>query len=271
MAEHDQMSFLEHLEELRWRLIKAVLAILAGAVTAFLFKGIVFDRIILAPKDASFLTYRAFCSMSLRLGLDDTFCFSQSFELQNIDMSGQFSSHILVSAIAGIVVAFPYVFYQLWSFILPGLKDNERKTARGTVFFTSLLFALGILFGYYLIAPLSVQFLGNYSVSEQVQNIITLNSFISTVATTTLAGGLVFQLPIVVYALAKLGVVTPQLLRAYRKHAIVAVLILSAIITPPDITSQVLVTLPLIVLYEISIYIARAVVKNSRDESVAQK
>lgn len=271
MAEHDQMTFLEHLEELRWRLIKAVAAILIFATAAFVFKGFVFDQIILAPKDASFLTYRAFCSVSMRLGLDDTFCLNQSFKLQNIDMSGQFSSHILVSFIAGLVVAFPYVFYQFWAFVMPGLKDNEKQTARGTVFFTSLLFILGVLFGYYLIAPLSVQFLGNYRVSEQVDNIITLNSFISTVATTTLAGGLVFQLPIVVYALAKLGIVTPELLRAYRKHSIVAVLILSAIITPPDITSQVLVTLPLIVLYELSIQIARRVVKKSRKDTLAQK
>lgn len=269
MGEPDQMSFLEHLEELRWKLVKAIVAILVCAIAAFIFKGFVFDTIILAPKNPEFLTYRVFCKASMALGLDDAFCFTRSFQLQNISMSGQFSSHILVSVVAGLIVSFPVVFYQIWSFVLPGLRDTERQVANGVVFFTTLLFLMGILFGYYLIAPLSVQFLGNYRVSEQVDNIITLSSFISTVTTTTLASGIVFQLPIVVYFLAKVGVVTPQLLRAYRKHAIVAVLVLSAIITPPDITSQVLVTLPLIVLYEISIHIARVVVKKSREESTA--
>ncbi len=263
MRDQDQMSFLEHLEELRWKLIKAVLAILVCAIVAFIFKSVVFDLIILAPKDPSFITYRAFCSASLKLGLDDAFCISKTFQLQNIEMSGQFSSHILISIVAGLVVSFPFVFYQIWSFIAPGLKSEEKNVANGVVFFTSLLFMTGVLFGYYLIAPLSVQFLGNYSVSEQVENIITLNSFVSTVTTTTLAGGIVFQLPVVVYFLAKVGLVTPSILRTYRKHAIVAVLILSAIITPPDITSQILVTLPLVVLYEISIYIARVVVRKS--------
>ncbi len=268
MANPDQMSFLEHLEELRWKLVKAIVAIVLCTIAAFVFKSVIFDVIIFGPKDPDFLTYRIFCKASMALGLDDSFCLTESFQLQNIDMSGQFSSHILVSFIAGLIISFPYVFYQLWSFVLPGLRQGERHVARGVVFFTSLLFGLGILFGYFVIAPLSVQFLGNYRVSDQVENIITLNSFISTVSTTTLASGLVFQLPIVVYFLARVGLVTPALLRAYRKHAIVAVLVLSAVITPPDITSQILVTLPLIVLYEISIHIARVVVKKSAREDV---
>jgi sec-independent protein translocase protein TatC len=172
----------------------------------------------------------------------------------------------MVSIVAGFVVSFPYVFYQIWSFVQPGLHEKERNTARGVVFFTSLLFMSGILFGYFVIAPLSVQFLGSYQVSEQVENIIALNSFISTVTTTTLASGIVFQLPIVIYFLAKVGLVTPAVLRQYRKHAIVGVLVLSAIITPPDITSQILVTLPLVVLYEIGIHIARIVVRNSQNQ-----
>lgn len=267
----DQMSFLEHLEELRWRIIRAVVAILVCAIVAFIFKGIIFDGIILAPKNADFPTYRFLCLISESLGMGDSLCITSTFELQNIDMSGQFTSHLMVSIVAGLVVSFPYVFYQLWSFVQPGLHDNERNTARGVVFFTSVLFMAGICFGYYVIAPLSVQFLGGYKVSEQVENIISLSSFISTVTTTTLASGIVFQLPIVVYFLAKIGLVTPTFLRQYRKHAIVGVLILSAIITPPDITSQILVTLPLLVLYEISIYIARVVVRNSgREQSASQ-
>lgn len=269
MADPNQMTFLQHLEELRWRIIKAIIAILIFAVVAFIFKGIVFDEIIFAPKNQDFITYRFFCKMSNMLGLDDSLCLTSSFELQNITMSGQFTSHILVSIVFGFIVAFPYVFYQLWAFIMPGLNVKEKATARGAVVATSLLFMAGVSFGYFLISPLSVQFLGGYTVSSQVENIIALNSFITTVTMTTLSGGLVFQLPVVIYFLARLGLVTPEFLKKYRKHAIIAVLVLSAVITPPDVTSQILVTLPLMVLYELSIHIARIVVKKEKSKSLA--
>ncbi len=266
------MSFLEHLEELRWKIIRAFLAIIVCATAAFIFKGIVFDKIILAPKSPDFFTYRLLCKISRALGMDDSLCVTNTFDLQNISMSGQFTSHIVVSLVAGIVVSFPFVFYQIWSFVQPGLKEKEKRSATGVVFATSFLFALGILFGYYAIAPLSVQFLGNYQVSDLVANSITLNSFITTVTTTTLASGLVFQLPMAIFFLAKAGLVTPQTLKQYRKHAIVGVLILSAVITPPDITSQILVSLPLLILYEVSIHIARIVVKRSeRSEAVRRR
>jgi sec-independent protein translocase protein TatC len=267
MSDPNQMTFLEHLEELRWRIIKAAVAILLFAIVAFVFKGIVFDEIILAPRDTDFVTYRLLCRVSQNFGLDDSLCLTSSFNLQNITMSGQFTSHILVSFVAGLILAFPYVFHQFWAFIVPGLNPGEKSTARGAVVATSILFLLGICFGYFLISPLSVQFLGGYSVSEQVDNIIALNSFITTVTMTTLSGGIVFQLPVVVYFLAKIGLVTPETLRRYRKHSIVAVLILSAVITPPDITSQILVSLPLLVLYEVSIHIARFVVRTERKKA----
>lgn len=263
MSGTDQMSFLQHLEELRWRVIRSAIAILVFASAAFVFKGIIFDQIILAPKKADFITYRVMCALSHKVGMTDELCITTDFELQNISMSGQFTSHIVVSILAGLILAFPYVFFQMWSFIKPGLKVNEKHTARGVVFFTTLLFMGGIAFGYYLIAPLSIQFLGGYKVSEQVDNIITLNSFITTVTSTTLASGVVFQLPMVIFFLAKIGLVTPKSLKLYRRHAIVGILVLAAIITPPDITSQILVTLPLYVLYEISIHIARVVVKKA--------
>lgn len=267
MAQTEQMSFLEHLEELRWKIIRSVIAIILCAIIAFIFKGIIFDHIILAPKSASFITYKFFCAISQKVGFGDGLCVTSDFQLQNISMSGQFTSHILVSLIAGIVLAFPYVFYQIWSFVRPGLQESEQKSSRGVVFFVTLLFLLGVLFGYFMICPLSIQFLGGYQVSDSVENIITLNSFISLVTSTTLACGIVFQLPMVIYFLAKVGIATPQVLRAYRKHAIVVVLILSAIITPPDITSQILVTVPLVLLYEISIQIARVVVKNQKKKA----
>ncbi|MFT4770164.1 MAG: sec-independent protein translocase protein TatC [Cryomorphaceae bacterium] len=269
MADPNQMTFLQHLEELRWRLIKAFVAIFAFGTIAFVFKSFVFDVLIFAPKSPDFITYRFFCYMSNLIGLDDSLCLASSFELQNITMSGQFTSHILVSMVLGFIVAFPYVFFQVWAFIMPGLSGNEKSTARGAVVATSLLFLLGVSFGYFLISPLSVQFLGGYTVSDQVDNIIALNSFITTVTMTTLSGGLVFQLPVVIFFLAKLGLVTPESLKKYRKHAFVGVLVLSAIITPPDVTSQILVTLPLMVLYELSIHIARIVVRKNKKESVA--
>lgn len=260
--DEQEMSFLDHLEELRWRLIRAAAAIFLFAILAFIFKGILFDVIIFGPRDPQFPTYQLFCKTSHWLGLDESFCLSEMpFTLQNIAMSGQFTTHLITSVVAGLILAFPYVIWELWRFLKPGLRKEERKAARGMVFYSSLLFASGVLFGYYLLAPLSVQFLGGYQVSESVANQIHLSSYISTVTSVTLAAGLVFQLPILIYFLTRMGLVTPQMLREYRRHAVVGVLILSAIITPPDITSQVLVTLPIMLLYELSIIISKRVVK----------
>ncbi len=185
-------------------------------------------------------------------------------------MAEQFSMHIIVSLIAGIVVAFPYIFWEFWRFIVPALYDKERNTAQGAVFFTSLLFILGVLFGYYIICPLSVNFLGNYKVSESVISAPTLRSYVSTITSVVLAAGLVFQLPILVYFLSKVGLVTPGFLKKYRRHSLVLIVTLSAIITPPDVFSQVLVALPLMVLYEIGIAISKRIVKQQDDEQKAR-
>ena len=258
-----EMSFLDHLEIFRWHLIRAAIAILFFAIIAFIFKDIVFDVILLGPKDPNFPTYKALCAISQYLGLQDALCLTESpFSLMNISMSGQFSTHITVSIFAGFIVAFPYVFWEFWRFIRPALHTNETTMARGIVFFSSVLFLLGILFGYYVIAPLSVNFLGSYQVSSTVANQISLTSFMATVTTVSFANGIIFELPILVYFLTKIGLLTPDLMRVYRKHAMVIILILSAIITPPDITSQILVSLPLIVLYEMSIKISVRVIKN---------
>lgn len=262
-GEDKQMSFLDHLEELRWTLVRSVIAILLVAILAFSFKNILFDVIIFGPKTVDFPTYLFFCKISVWLGLDDSLCLTEMpFSVQNISMAGQFTTHIVSSLVAGLVVAFPYVVWEFWRFLKPGLRVSEQKAARGMVFFSSMLFLLGVAFGYYVIAPLSVQFLGGYKISESVENQIQLLSYISTVTTATLSAGLVFQLPILIYFLARIGIVTPQLLKKYRRHALVAVLVLSAIITPPDITSQILVAIPIMILYEVSIVIAKRVVKN---------
>ena len=264
-----EISFLDHLEIFRWHLIRSAVAILFFADIDFIFKEIVFDVILLGPKKADFPTYRILCQISNFLGLNDTLCMQEShFSLMNINMSGQFSTHITTSIFAGFIVAFPYVFWEVWHFIRPALHSNETKMARGIVFFSSVLFLFGVLFGYYVIAPLSVNFLGSYQVSSTVANQISLSSFISTVTTVTLANGIIFELPILVYFLTKVGLLTPEFMRIYRKHAMVFTLILSAIITPPDITSQVLVSFPLIILYELSIKISARVIKNQEKQTV---
>ncbi|MDA0890033.1 MAG: twin-arginine translocase subunit TatC [Bacteroidetes bacterium] len=260
-----EMSFLDHLEIFRWHLIRSAIAVLFFAIIAFIFKDIVFDVILLGPKDPNFPTYKALCAISQYLGLEDALCLKESpFTLMNITMSGQFSTHVTTSIFAGFIVAFPYVFWEFWRFIRPALHVNESTMARGIVFFSSVLFLLGVLFGYYVIAPLSVNFLGSYQVSSTVANQITLSSFISTVTTVSFANGIIFELPILVYFLTKIGLLTPEFMRVYRKHAIVVILILAAVITPPDVTSQILVSLPLIVLYEISIKISARVIKNQK-------
>ena len=268
-SQDNEMSFLDHLEIFRWHLIRAAAAIMFFAVIAFIYKDIVFDSILLGPRDPDFPTYRVLCSISQYLGLQDALCLEESpFSLMNITMSGQFSTHITTSIFAGFIISFPYVFWEMWRFISPALHSGETKLARGVVFFSSLLFMFGIVFGYYVVAPLSVNFLGSYQVSSEVANQISLTSFISTVTTVSFANGIIFELPILVYFLTKIGLLTPEFMRLYRKHALVITLILSAIITPPDITSQILVSLPLIVLYEMSIKISSRVIKNQEKKMV---
>lgn len=265
--EEKEMTFLEHLEELRWRLVRSSIAVVLFAIIAFLGKSIIFDKILFAPRTSDFLTYRGFCELSQLLTLGDKLCMGDvNITLQNIDMSGQFSMHIMVSMVAGLIMAFPFVIYQFWSFLKPGLKDKEIKSASGIVFYSSILFFLGVFFGYFIIGPLSLQFLGSYRVSESVESAIKLSSYISTLVSITLTTGLVFELPIFIYFFTKIGLVTPEFLKKYRKHALVVVLILSAVITPPDITSQVLVALPIMILYEISIGISRRVIKQQEKE-----
>lgn len=260
-----EMSFLEHLEVLRWHLVRSTAVILVMATVAFVFKGFVFDDVILAQKEADFWTYELFCKISHLIGRGDDLCMNDiKFTVFNITMSGQFTVHIMTSLVAGLVLGFPYILYEVWRFISPALAKKEKRYARSLVFSGSLLFMTGILFGYYFVSPLSVQFLGNYQVSESVPNQIDLKSFISTVTTVTLVCGLVFELPLIVYFLSKMGLITPEFMRKYRKHAIVITLVLSAIITPPDVSSQVLLTIPLLILYEFSIFISKRVNKKTK-------
>ena len=259
----DEMSFLDHLEELRWHLIRSVLAILIIATAAFVFKDFIFDVLLFGTKQKDFITYRWFCSISQTLGQGDSFCIDElPFRIQSRTMAGQFSAHLWTSILAGFIVAFPYIIFEFWKFISPGLYENERKNARGFIFIASLLFFIGVLFGYYIVTPLSINFLGNYTVSSEIFNDFDLSSYIGLLRASVLASGIIFELPIIVYFLTRVGIITPAFLRKNRKISLVVVLSLSAIITPPDIASQIIVSIPILILYEVSILISRIVIKN---------
>jgi sec-independent protein translocase protein TatC len=264
-----EMTFIQHLEVLRFHLMRSAIAVVVLSIVAFVNKSFLFDEVIFGPKRSDFFTFQKLCQLSDFLSVKlpslftkpDLLCIGQDFPaLQNIDMAGQFTSHIMVSMIAGVVVAFPYILWEFWRFIKPGLEQNETNYAKGIVFWATVLFLSGVLFGYYLIAPLSVNFFFTYSISAQVQTLPTLSTYVSTVTGVVLAAGVVFELPLIVYFLSKVGILSPDILRKYRKHFVVVALILSAIITPPDIFSQILVTIPLVFLYEISIKISGRVV-----------
>ena len=265
MAEENEnnMPFLAHLEELRWRLVKSVIAILIFAIAIFYFTEWITDNIFLALAQPDFPIFRFFC-WSFNMCSEEI-----AIEFQSIQMAGQFSTNLMMSILGGLIVAFPFVFYQLWGFVKPGLKQNEIKTVRGIVGFVSVLFFLGILFGYYVVAPLSVQFLGNWQMTDDIKNIITINSYLKTVISTIFFTGLFFLLPVVILIFSKLGLVTPAFLKKYRKHAFVAVLIIAAIITPPDLFTQIVVSIPILLLYELGIMISKRIEKNRMKEELA--
>lgn len=270
----NEMSFLDHLEELRWHLIRSTLAIIIIGFVAFLMKDFIFDTIIFGPKKMDFPTYRAFCEIATFLGFESAFCADKlPFTIQSRLMSGQFSAHIWTSIWAGFIIGFPYVLYEVWKFISPGLYEKERKNSRGFILVASFLFFMGVLFGYYIVAPLSINFLGTYQVSSEVTNEFDLASYISTIRTSVIACGILFELPIIIYFLTKVGLVTPEIMKKYRKIALVIVLILSAVITPPDVTSQIIVAFPVLILYQVSIGISKRVLKNEakRERKAAEK
>ncbi len=261
-----EMSFLDHLEELRWHLVRSVAAILIFSVAAFVGVDFVFNTVIFGPAKVDFWTFRMLCKVGDLIN-STAICIDElDFKIQSRKMTGQFSMHITSSFVVGIIVAFPYVFWEFWRFISPGLYSKERRASRGAVFAVSFLFATGVLFGYYIMSPLAVNFLAGYQVSDIVRNEFDITSYVSTISTLVLGSGLLFQLPIVVYFLSKVGLVTPALMKTYRKHAIVVILVLGAMLTPPDPLSQVLIAFPLFGLYEFSIFISRRVLKKKEKE-----
>ncbi|MEM6378335.1 MAG: twin-arginine translocase subunit TatC [Bacteroidota bacterium] len=257
----NEMSFLDHLEELRWHILRSLAAISITGIVLFIFGGWLFDAVIFGPTHDTFISYRVICNLSEQLGLGDSMCFGPpEFNPISVGVAENFIMSIKVSFIMGFFVAFPYVFYQIWSFIRPGLYKNERIATRGIVAICSFLFIIGVLFGYYIISPFAINFLVGYTIPG-VTNSPTLSSFVTYMIMFTAPAGLIFELPIVVYFLSKVGLVTPDVMRTYRRHAIIAVLILAALITPPDVVTQFLIGIPLFILYEISIFVSRRVVK----------
>ena len=261
-----EMSFLEHLEELRWHIIRSIVAILILMIVAFLFKQFIFNEVILAPKKPGFFTNRMLCQLGQLVNIPALCINTKPFNLINIKMSGQLTTHIAVSMVAGLILAFPYVLWEFWKFFRPALHENEKHHARGAVLAASLLFFTGVLFGYYGLAPLSIHFLGSYEISPDVVNQINIRSYIGTLSSICLATGLVFELPIITFFLTKIGIITPKFLVKYRKHAIVVIFIVAAIITPPDVFSQMLVSIPLLALYEVGIVISKRVMKQKEKE-----
>ena len=266
--ESGEMSFLDHLEELRWHLIRSLIAIFVFAIIAFISKGIIFGEIILGPSKPSFWTYKVLCVLSELLN-SDALCISElPFIIQSRQMTGQFSMHITSSFVIGLICAFPYAFWEIWRFVKPGLYEKERKAASGATFYVSLLFFIGVAFGYFVVTPISINFLSNYQIDPSILNEFDIISYVGTVTTLVLACALLFQLPIVVYFATKAGLVSSALLKNYRKHSIIVILMLSAVLTPPDPFSQVLIAIPLGLLYQLSVLIAVKLEKKERKKEV---
>lgn len=260
--ENKEMSFLGHLEELRWHLVRSTTVVFIFAVVLFVFREEIYNNFIIAHTHSDFVTYKFFCQVFGAIGIESSFCDIQiPSKLQALSLTQQLMSSLWVSMVLGVILAFPYLLWEMWRFIAPGLHKTERRKSKGFLFIASLLFFIGVAFSYYVIMPMSVSFFYGYQISDNIINNFTLDSYISLFTNTMLGISLVFELPVVIYFLSKLGLITPEFLRKYRKHSLVLVLILSAIITPPDVASQIIVSIPILILYEIGIYISGFVQK----------
>lgn len=257
--ENSQMSFLEHLEELRWRLVRCAIAIVSIGIVIWIFQEWIMENVFLSMKSHDFISFRLMCEW-FGTCVEDI-----PVQLQSMTVSGQFGYALMMSFMGGLVLGFPFIFYQIWAFLKPGLKFKEKKMAKGIVFYVSLLFFLGISFGYLVVAPLSIQFFGSYQISGEIRNDFTISSYMSTIISTVFYTGLFFLLPVIIYLLSKVGLITPDFLKKYRKHALVVILILSALITPPDVISQIIVSIPILILYEIGILVSKKTFKKEEN------
>ncbi len=265
-----EMSFFDHLEELRWHIIRSLLAVVVAGILLFIFQDWLFGTVLFGPTKGDFISYRILCELSKQLGTGDAMCLPPpKFTIQAVGFAEPFVTSIKVSFLAGLVLAFPYVFYQIWSFISPGLHENERSASRGAVLICSALFLFGVFFGYFVVAPFGVRWLGGYTLPG-VENQPTLSSLINYMVMFTLPSGLMFELPVVVYVLSRIGLVTASGMRKFRRYAIVGTLIVAGVLTPPDPVTQFLVGIPMYGLYEISILIAGRVERQLKLKELAE-
>jgi sec-independent protein translocase protein TatC len=265
------MSFLDHLEELRWHIIRSFIVIVIFTIFAFVTAPWIFENIIFAPARVDFPTFKALCKLGDLVGAESLCVKEMPFKIQSRNMTGQFTMHIFASFIIGFIISFPYVAWELWRFIRPALYSKERNYSKGAVASISFLFLTGILFGYYVLSPLVVSFLANYRISDMISNEFDITSYVSTVVGMVFGCGVLFQLPVVIFFLTKIGLVTPMFLRTYRKHSIIIILITGAIVTPSsDPFSQLLISFPLYLLYEISILISANVYRNKQKEAAEE-
>lgn len=269
MSEEKEMTFLDHLEELRWHIIRALFAVIILTVAAFIYAPWIFENVIFGPAHTDFIFFKWMCNLGKLVGSEETLCIkSLPFKVQSRQMMGQFMMHLVSSFVLGLIVAFPYVAWELWSFVRPGLHSKEQRFSRGAVFFITLLFFMGVSFGYFIMSPLAVYFFSNYQLSPIIQNEFDITSYVSTIIMLVFGSGILFQLPIVVYFLSKIGLVTPAFMRTYRRHAIVIILVVGAIVTPPDPFSQLMIGIPLLLLYEFSILISAWVIRRQKKEEL---
>lgn len=264
--ERGEMSFFDHINELRKHIMRAALAISVIAVICFLNKDFVFNTIIFGPRSPDFPTFRILCGFSHAVGLGDAVCFTPAnFQLITREFGEVIMQVLYVSFWLGVIGAFPFIFWEFWRFVSPGLHEYERKSVRGVVAICSALFLLGVLFGYFVIAPFSINFLAGYTL-DGVEVAPTLDSYVTYISMFTIPTGFIFQMPIAAYFFARMGLLGTAFLRSYRRHAVVLILILAAIITPPDVISQTLVAIPLYLLYEISIMVVGRVQRKREKE-----
>lgn len=260
-----EMSFLQHLEELRWHLVRSAIVVAVIAVAAFCFNDFVFDTVIFGPLRQSFATYDFMCRLGHAMGAGDVMCMTvKNQHLQTLSASEQFFNHMWISFLCGLIIGFPFILWEIWKFIRPALRDKEIGPVKIFVFIASVLFLIGIFFGYFLLFPMSYNFLVNYQVSSSgiVQTQNTFDDYISLISTMTLVSGIIFEMPILVYFLTRMTLLTPAFMRKYRKHAVVVILIAAAVITPsPDVTSQMIVAVPMYLLYELSVFVSAWTIK----------
>ncbi len=263
-----EMSFFDHLEDLRWHIVRSVLAIVAFSIFGFLYTQEILDNVIFGPTNATFPSYRALCSIGHFFGLGDALCITpEKVTFLNYKMVGQIMLQFKLAFIIGFVCAFPYIFWEFWRFVKPALKEKELKGARGVIFWVSLQFFMGIFFAYFLMLPFTINFLASYKVTDKAVNQFFIDDYFDLVSQIVLGMGLLFELPVLVFFLTKFGLITPKFLRSYRRHAIVVILVLAAVITPPDIVDQLIVFTPLYLLYEISIFISKKALRDRQKKT----